>query len=84
MTKGPKRWGRCRLIRAAGPSYQPTITRLPSLICLLLCTLALIALVELACRRLPVHESEGIIKTVKGLEQSEVQRRAAKLSPQGA
>lgn len=35
--------------------YQPPITRLPSLLSLLTSTLTLIALIELACRRLPYH-----------------------------
>lgn len=33
--------------------YQPRITRLPSLLCLFTITVALIAVIELACRRLP-------------------------------
>lgn len=39
--------------------YQPAITRLPSLILLFTLTLALIALTELACRRLPARNSEA-------------------------
>ena len=45
--------------------YQPAITRLPSLLCLFLLTLALIGLTELAIRRLPAHDNSGIIKTVQ-------------------
>ena len=44
--------------------YQPTITRLPSLLCLFLLTLALIGLTELAIRRLPAHDNSGFIKNV--------------------
>ena len=44
--------------------YQPTITRLPSLICLLVVSLALIALTEFACQRLPAHHNSGIAKSI--------------------
>lgn len=44
--------------------YQPRITRLPSLTCLFLASLLLIALTELACRRLPAHNVNGIIHSV--------------------
>ena len=44
--------------------YQPTITRLPSLLCLLVASLGLIALVEVACRRLPAHNANGIITSI--------------------
>ena len=40
--------------------YQPHITRLPSLLSLLTITLALIAVIEIACRRLPARESDYI------------------------
>lgn len=45
--------------------YQPTITRLPSLLCLFLLTLSLIGLTELAIRKLPAHDSSGIVKNVQ-------------------
>ena len=40
--------------------YQPTITRLPSLILLFILTLVLIALTELACRRLQPRNSSAL------------------------
>lgn len=44
--------------------YQPTITRLPSLLCLFFFTLSLIALTELACRRLPPAQFDGVMMTI--------------------
>ncbi|KAL8785769.1 MAG: hypothetical protein Q9213_003147 [Squamulea squamosa] len=44
--------------------YQPTITRLPSLIVLFVLTLALIGLTELAVRRFPALDAKGIVQTI--------------------
>ncbi|KAL8792874.1 MAG: hypothetical protein Q9195_004516 [Heterodermia aff. obscurata] len=62
--------------------YQPSITRLPSLICLLLISLALIALTEIACRRLPVLETNGLSAIAKSVERSQRRKRAAAPNPQ--
>ena len=80
----PGSWSSPALIGAAEPRfYQPTITRLPSLICLTLFSLSLIALVELACRRLPALQSKGMIGTEKNVEHSGARRREAAPIPQG-
>ncbi|KAL9634320.1 MAG: hypothetical protein Q9204_003047 [Flavoplaca sp. TL-2023a] len=44
--------------------YQPTTTRLPSLLVLFLLTLALIGLTELAVRRFPALDAKGIVRTI--------------------
>ncbi|KAL9035575.1 MAG: hypothetical protein Q9180_004791, partial [Flavoplaca navasiana] len=49
--------------------YQPTITRLPSLIALFLLTLALIGLTEFAVRRFPALDAEGIVQTIHEKQQ---------------
>ncbi|KAI4190185.1 MAG: hypothetical protein LQ346_004970 [Caloplaca aetnensis] len=49
--------------------YQPTITRLPSLIALFLLTLALIGLTELAVRRFPALDAKGIVQTIHEKQQ---------------
>lgn len=52
-------------VRGRGRLYQPEITRLPSLLFLLAFTLSLIALTELACRRLPpAMSNNGMMTTV--------------------
>ncbi len=45
--------------------FQPAILRLPSLLSLLVITLVLIALTELACRQLPSHNSNGFISSIQ-------------------
>ena len=45
--------------------FQPAILRLPSLLSLLVVTLVLIALTELAIRRLPSHSSNGFISSIQ-------------------
>ena len=45
--------------------FQPAILRLPSLLLLLAVTLVLIALTELACRRLPSFDSNGLIDSIQ-------------------
>ena len=47
------------LILSGRNFYKPFSTRAPVLIFLLLCTLGLIALSEVAVRRLPAHEGVG-------------------------
>ncbi|KAI9806508.1 MAG: hypothetical protein M1833_003695 [Piccolia ochrophora] len=65
--------------------YQPTITRLPSLIALFLVTLTLIALTELSVHRLPDRTSNGAVNSLvnKTLAQvSKINAREALPLPQ--
>lgn len=44
--------------------YQPTITRLPSLLSLLALTLGLIAIIQYAIVKLPNHDSNGLLSSI--------------------
>lgn len=67
------------IIKDGAHLYQPRITRLPSLLSLLTITLALIALIEIACRRLPARGSDYVgspinLKLARNLESQFVVR----------
>lgn len=61
--------------------YQPSITRLPSLLCLIVASLALIALVEVACRRLPAHDANGFVPSLHRLFNTTSTIRARNVDP---
>ena len=64
--------------------YQPSINRLPSFICLIAASLALIALVEITCRRLPVHDANGFVPSLQGIANTTgmIRARNTDLDPQ--